>query len=325
MTVCASVVVPTRDRYQMLERCLVALSEQTCERHLYEILVVDDANSECTRRQVEKWTARPRDQCCRVRYLATGVARGPAAARNRGWRAAEGHVIAFTDDDCVPQVDWLEQGLNAFTGDVAGVSGRIIVPVEACPTDYQRNVAHLTGAEFVTANCFYLRDEIEAAGGFDERFTMAWREDTDLFFRLLSRGKTLVHEPSAVVTHPVRDASWGVSLRQQRKSQFNALLYKKHPDRYRERVQAAPPWRYYRICGALMAALAAFFTVNRRASAASFGLWALLTSRFCWERLTGASHAPGHGAEMVVTSVLIPPLAVFWRIRGAVRFRVMFL
>ncbi len=49
MTVCASVVVPTRDRYQMLERCLVALSEQTCERHLYEILVVDDANSECTR------------------------------------------------------------------------------------------------------------------------------------------------------------------------------------------------------------------------------------------------------------------------------------
>src|SRR5207244_12953942 len=67
--------------------------------------------------------------------------------------------------------------------------------------------------------------------------------------------KAFVDAPDAVVVHPLRPASWGVSLRQQRKSMFNALLYKKHPRLYREKIQAAPPWHYYGIVGALLALL----------------------------------------------------------------------
>ena len=47
-------------------------------------------------------------------------------------------------------------------------------------------------AEFVTANCFCRREVLEAVGGFDERFTAAWREDSDLHFRLLDTGGTIV-------------------------------------------------------------------------------------------------------------------------------------
>jgi hypothetical protein len=54
-------------------------------------------------------------------------------------------------------------------------------------------------------------------------------------------------------------------------------------------------------------------------------VWVGLTGRFCARRLRGTSRAPGHVAEMVVTSALIPPLAVFWRVRGAVRFGVVLL
>ncbi len=54
-------------------------------------------------------------------------------------------------------------------------------------------------------------------------------------------------------------------------------------------------------------------------------LWFALTARFCGRRLTGTSHAVGHVAEMAVTSALIPPLAVFWRLAGAVKYRVPFL
>jgi hypothetical protein len=53
--------------------------------------------------------------------------------------------------------------------------------------------------------------------------------------------------------------------------------------------------------------------------------WAGLTGRFCAQRLRDTSRAPSHVAEMVVTSALIPPLALFWRWRGAVRYRVWFM
>jgi hypothetical protein len=57
--------------------------------------------------------------------------------------------------------------------------------------------------------------------------------------------------------------------------------------------------------------------------AASF--WMFMTGRFCLQRLERTSHARRHVAEMLVTSVLIPPLSIFWRIRGAIKFRVFFL
>ncbi len=58
---------------------------------------------------------------------------------------------------------------------------------------------------------------------------------------------------------------------------------------------------------------------------AVFGIWLWLTLRFCLRRLKPAVKTPRHVLEMIVTSILIPPLAVFWRLVGAVRFRVGFL
>ena len=78
----------------------------------------------------------------------------------------------------------------------------------------------------------------------DERFSAAWREDSDLHFTLLLHGGQIDRVPSALVVHPVRPARWGVSLNQQRKSLFNALLYKKHPRLYRQRIRPWPPWDY---------------------------------------------------------------------------------
>jgi cellulose synthase/poly-beta-1,6-N-acetylglucosamine synthase-like glycosyltransferase len=261
-----------------------------------------------------------------VRCVRAGPLTGPAHARNVGWRAARGGVIAFTDDDCIPAPRWLRAGLAAMVtaGGVDGVHGRIMVPLPHEPTDYERDAAGLERAEFATANCFYSRHALAEVGGFDERFTSAWREDSDLFLALMEKGRRLGFARDAVVVHPVRPAEWGVSIRQQRKSMFNALLYKKHPSLYRERVQASPPWIYYAIVGALLgAAVAAVFSLGWLVIV-MLGAWALLTASFCARRLRGTSRAPGHVAEMIVTSMLIPPLAVYWRLRGAVRFRVVF-
>ena len=87
---------------------------------------------------------------------------------------------------------------------------------------------------------------------------------SDLYFTLLECGHSLSRATGAVVVHPVREPSWGVSVREQRKSMYNALLYKKHPRLYRQRVQARPPLRYYAILGVL--AIGCVGIMSRRAS-----------------------------------------------------------
>ncbi|MBD0316636.1 MAG: glycosyltransferase [Nitrospiraceae bacterium] len=323
-TIEISVVVPTFKRPPLLHRCLSALTAQTLDPALYEIIVVDDGPSEETRRVVESWierVARPQ-----LQYVPVYHAHGPAAARNTGWRAARGRLIAFTDDDCIPAPDWLAAGcalLNEET--VSAACGRIVVPVSHHPTDHERTTSGLEKVEFATANAFCTRRALLEVGGFDERFTQAWREDSDLQFSLVEHGRRCIHLPEAVVVHPVRPARWGISLSQQRNNLFNALLYKKHRALYRSRVQPDPPWRYYVMTGAL--ALAATGTVigSTWLVVGPLALWIGLTAQFSMERLRHTSRTIGHVAEMALTSALIPPLAVFWRIRGAVKYRVLFL
>ena len=322
-----SVVVPTYKRPEQLARCLDALLAQDFDAQDYEIIIADDANCAATQQQVLLKAEKARLCGHTVRYvpLPSSCSHGPAAARNAGWRAARGEITAFTDDDCIPQKHWLEAGVSAMVEGVAGVAGHLVVPLEGVPTDYEYNAAQLGRNDFVTANCFYRREALHEVGGFDERFTSAWREDSDLAFTLLRHGAKFATAQDAVVIHPVRPASWGISIRQQRKSMFNALLYKKHPALYRQKIQAAPPWRYYIMVCALLAALLAAISGAWLLALAWLMLWLGLTARFCWQRLRHTSHAPRHVAEMIVTSIVIPPLAIFWRLYGAVKFRVFFL
>jgi glycosyltransferase involved in cell wall biosynthesis len=321
MSVRVSVVVPTYKRPQLIHRCLGALLAQDLDAQDYEVIVADDGADDETRRVVEGWMM---PQAPRVRYIAVRGRHGPAAARNCGWRAAQGEIIAFTDDDCVPSPGWLSSGLAALTDDLAAVGGRIVIPLPPEPTDYELDAARLQTSEFVTANCFCRRAVLAEQGGLDENFRLAWREDSDLFFSLIERGYKVARAPQAVVTHPIRPASWGVSMRQQRKILFDALLYKKHPQLYRSRIRPGPPWRYYGTAGALLTALCAAAVGAGMVAAGAGALWGLMTGRMCLMRLRHTSHRIKHVAEMAVTSALIPPLAVFWRLFGAVKFRVVF-
>ncbi len=284
-----SVVVPTCGRAELLERCVAALENQSLPRGEYEIIVVDDS----------------------------ALRSGPAAARNRGWRKARAPVIAFTDDDTVPDREWLKRALEAMKEDVDAATGRIVMPIPRKPTDYERDAQGLERSEFVTANCFIRKAVLERLGGFDEGFRLPWREDSDLHFRLLRSGARLAHAPQAVVVHPVRPAGWGVSVKQQKKVMYDALLFKKHRRLYRERIRSAARWDYYFIVASL--------ALTATGSTPALLLWALLTLRFLLQRLRGASKRPSHVLEMAVTSVLMPPLAVFWRVAGALRYRVAFL
>jgi GT2 family glycosyltransferase len=320
-----SVVVPTHGRPRLLADCLEHVAAQDLPRRDYEVIVVDDGTpspvNEANRATVAAIGKRYPELS--VSYLWTARNRGPAAARNRGWRKARGGVIAFTDDDTRPASSWLSEGLGAMAGQAA-VAGRVVVPLTQPASDYERDAAGLASASFVTANAFVRRDALEAVGGFDERYRLAWREDSDLEFALRERGAAIGRAPRAVVVHPIRPARWGVSIRQQRKVVFDALLYKKHPRRYRSEIRPHPPWHYYVAVVALVVSGVAAWRGSATTLSVALAAWAGITAWFSWKRLRGTRRTPGHVLEMLATSALIPPVSLFWRLMGALRFRVAF-
>ena len=319
-----SVIVPTCGRPALLERCLKALAMQDLGSNFFEIIVVDDRPGIGTRTVFRACAAEIICTGNDMRYVASTGPHGPAAARNRGWRLGRSDLIAFTDDDTEPDPHWLASALQALGSSLDAVCGRIVMPIPALPTDYERDASGLERAEFVTANCICRKELLERVGGFDERFEMAWREDSDLQFRILESGARIGHAPDAIVVHPVRPAHWGVSVRQQRKVMFDALLFKKHPRLYRERIRKTARWDYYATVALLFGALLSALQGSLPLAGICLGLWAGLTARFCIQRLRGTSHKPSHVAEMIVTSALIPPVAVFWRLAGALKFRTAF-
>ncbi len=362
MSILVSIVVPTCRREHFLERCLQALVSQNFPPHAYEIIVVDDSREGSAARElVAEWQKRLLSsyaflvppvitpipvtgtenrqelevtyhvktssiQYPRIVYQSTrGGKHGPAAARNLGWRSSAGELIAFTDDDCIPEPDWLANGVAAFVDGVAAVSGRTVVPMPAHPTDNELNVTHLQRSDFITANCFYRRWVLEDVGGFDERFATAWREDSDLYFTVRERNYPLGWASGAIVVHPVRPEKWGSSLRQQRKSFYNALLYKKHPRLYWRYIQSAPPWNYYAILLAVLLAVAGLVLALPLLAGFGFLTWLGLTGAFIYRRLKHTTRTPAHVAEMILTSIAIPFLSIFWRLRGAIHWRVLFL
>jgi glycosyltransferase involved in cell wall biosynthesis len=323
-----SVVIPTFKRPDLLCRCLAAVLAQRLERAAFEVIVVDDGQTADTQAVVDAFRTRPDAPV--LRYIRPRQGQGPAVARNVGWRAAYGRVIAFTDDDTVPDPDWLAHGERALVAGLVAVCGRVSVPRPESrngdlPTDHELMTRGLETAEFVTANAFVRRSALLAVGGFDERFRRAWREDSDLQFRLLRDAGPVGRSDDAVVLHPVRPERWGVCLRQQKNVFFDALLYKKHPRLYRERILRRPPWDYYGIVALTLAAPALWMADIAGSAATSLALALVGVLRLAVRRLRATARTPEHVVEMVLTSALIPYLAVYWRLRGAIHFRVLFL
>ncbi|MCE7064929.1 glycosyltransferase family 2 protein [Dyadobacter sp. CY326] len=321
-----SVVIPTYRRPELLRRCLEAIRQQICPDCSFEVLVISDGPDPVTESLMLEFNQNFPD--FPLKYHPLPAKRGPAAARNLGWRKSAGELIVFTDDDCIPASSWLDAYWSAFhlRGKLLiGFTGKVEVPVPERPTDYQKNVAHLSTAEFITANCACSRAALELVGGFDEDFPIAWREDSELQFKLLKEQLPIVHVREALVCHPARAASWGTSIRDQQKSMFNALLFKKHPDLYRSKIASGPVWNYYSIIAATLLAFVGLIIHAKALVIAAFVVWAIAVVSFIIKRLKGTDVSFSHRAEMIITSLVIPYLSVYWTLRGALRYKVFFL
>jgi glycosyltransferase involved in cell wall biosynthesis len=314
-----SVVVPTYKRPNLLLRCVEALRSQEFQKSEYEIIVVSDGPDSETQSALEEL----KKDGPLIRFLSLPAKRGPAAARNFGWRSSRCDLIVFTDDDCIPDQQWLANFWSTFLNVKtfkAAFKGNTIVPIPPVPTDYERNISNLATAEFITANCACTRSALESVGGFDEEFTMAWREDSDLQFKFIEHQIPII-SVDALVTHPVRKAPWGVCLKDEKKGIFNSLLYKKYPELYKQRIQASPPWHYYTMVTLIIAFVIGLLTSSTNLASTSFVLWFILVLWFTAKRLRNTKRDLSHIIEMLFTSMFIPFLSIYYRICGAIKFR----
>ncbi|MGW0498720.1 glycosyltransferase family 2 protein [Streptomyces sp. NPDC003007] len=317
-----AVVIPTLGR-PSLGACLHALAEATGPRPARVVLVddrPDPAGVPLTADVPPSLRART--------IVVPGRARGPAAARNLGWRAAgDAPWIVFLDDDVVPGPTWgddLTLDLAAATERTAGITARIEVPLPAGrrPTDWERNTAGLAGARWITADMAYRRAALTAVGGFDERFRRAFREDADLALRLLDAGWTL-SGGRRTTTHPVRPAGRWVSVRLQAGNADDVLMTRLHGRGWWRRAEA-PRGRlplHLAVTGAGVAALGCALLGRPRAATACAVTWLAGTTEFALARILPGPGTRDEILTMTVTSALVPPAATWHWLRGRLAHR----
>lgn len=221
-----SIVVPTHDRHERLSRLLRGLEAQTFPADDFEVVVVDDGSLPPVRVSAESGL--------RLRLLRNASSSGPAAARNIGWRAATGALVAFTDDDCRPSVDWLRCLFEKWQGDTTRIVQGATAPdpeggSEPGPLTRTMDIRGPTGV-YETCNIAYPRVLLERTQGFDERFKRACGEDLDLGMRARNHGAELSFAPHALVYHAVHQPSLASMIRHARIWSDAALSLKLHPE-----------------------------------------------------------------------------------------------
>ncbi|RLP93708.1 glycosyltransferase family 2 protein [Micromonospora sp. CV4] len=325
-----SIVVPTLGR-PSLAILLDALAGQLAELPEVELLLIDD------RRDDTGELAVPGALAAYTKVLH-GRGAGPAAARNLGWLDSCGRWVAFLDDDVVPAPDWARRLRDdlAVADRVGGVQGVVVVPLPAGrrPTDWERGTAGLAEGRWITADMAYRRAALAAVGGFDERFPRAYREDAELAHRVRLAGWDLVRGERRV-THPVRPESRWVSLRTQRGNADDALLRRLYGRTWRRQLDLPPGRRLRHVAVTAAGAVALLGLMlhalrppqgRRRAVGVVAGVaalgWATGTAEFARVRVVPGPRTRDEVLTMLVTSALIPPLAVarwvggWWRTRA---------
>jgi glycosyltransferase involved in cell wall biosynthesis len=312
-----SVVVPARDAEPFLLDVLAALESQTVSRSQFEVVVVDDGSRDGTPSLLAAWSAAEPAR----RQVVHGSGGGPARARNLGVLHARGEWVAFTDADVLPDPGWLEAVLAAGDGADA-VEGRVEPWPPEAAGPYTHEVVNRSGGLYMTANMTYRRELLERVGGFDERFSEPFLEDSDLAFRALDAGAKIRFAPDASVRHRVVPGGPRLVLRSAARLRWLALLAAKHPRRYRD--QLSPVLRP--LNGAdlhVLAGLAGAAGALRVGGLPRVGL-ALLAVHGVARGLVAhdaVGAPPSEIPSRMLLAVAIPPLKAAWWLAGCIRYR----
>jgi glycosyltransferase involved in cell wall biosynthesis len=222
-----SIVIPTYNCAGLIEETIRACLEQDYPNEKLEILVVDDGSTDNTRSIVEKYP---------VRYIYQEN-KGPAAARNNGWRSAKGEAVCFIDADCIPRQNWVSKLIQHYSRkDIVSVAGSYAVGDTPYLLDkfvhheirYRHSMMPDYINSFGTYNVLIKRDVLEGLGGFDPAYRRASGEDSDLSYRIIKAGYKIYFEKDALVSHRNILRFWKYLMIQFQHGYWRMKLYRKN-------------------------------------------------------------------------------------------------
>jgi len=200
-----SIIIPTYERPLQLATCLQALTRQNYPAEKFEVVVVDDGGAQSLENIIEEFDGRLDLKSLRQQNT------GPAGARNYGASHARGEFLAFTDDDCAPDRDWLRalssyfnktpdrltggRTLNALSLNPYSETSQLIIEVVYEHFNRDPNEARF----FASNNLAVSAQRFHEMGGFNRSFTTS--EDREFCDRWLARGLSMTYAPEAIIYH----------------------------------------------------------------------------------------------------------------------------
>lgn len=237
-----SVIIPTRDRRDILSKVLESYLKQEIETDAFEVIVIDDGSTDGTEGMVEAFASSSPCRVTRVKQEAGG----PARARNAGIERALGRILLFTNDDMVASPRLLREHLEShrqwpgyvILGHIEWHPSLKITPfMNYMHTGPQFNFpgirserTNVSYLHFYGSNISMERRILKSAGPFDESFKEAAFEDIELGYRIWKAGIRTVYNERAITyhLHPTDLASF--IRRQIKAGRAAATFYLKHPE-----------------------------------------------------------------------------------------------
>lgn len=202
-----TVVVCTYNGSETIRGCIESLIKQSFSQS-YEIIVVDDGSTDNTLTVLEKFQQD-------IKIIEHGTNKGLGTARNTGWEAARGDIVAYIDDDAKAPEDWLQSLYSYYDDDVDGVGGYSSTLIDNYIGRYEvarMEVVYGPNAERVDGaggmNMSFKKNILAEVDGFDERFTHIG-DDTDINKRLNQKGYNLRVVPEIRVEHQYPKSIFG--------------------------------------------------------------------------------------------------------------------
>lgn len=314
-----TVVIPSHRRRNLLEKLLWSLQQQTLGPQHFQVRVIATEGDEAFHINIRQFSFDGQ-----IVSIPNDPMKGKSASakRNYGAQIADGEWIAFTDDDCLVDKDWLREAQAIIQSQkVDFIEGAVFIPPPQKPTFTYKGIQRLSRkGGYQTCNMFYRRNEFAELGGFDPKFPY-YLEDTDIAWTFLENGKKPAFAEKAIVSHPVPEPVPKKILESAWRMEKLPYLFKKHPKTFKESSMRAFPRPYLIL---LLLDVSTFLTIWFSPWMALGLLFTriLITFLFIIRMFWGCSTTFNEISQVFYYSLLSPLISFYSLIKGNITNRV---
>jgi GT2 family glycosyltransferase len=313
-----SVVVPTHHRLNQLQRLLTSLAKQTLENNQFEVIVVPSPRDQSLKWLSDYAKTTPYSLTIHLPFPDPYEGRSASFKRNSGVDKATAPWIAFIDDDCIADPNWLSSALPFIEDSkIHGIEGLTKIPPPEKMTHTYKGLQRLSqSGGYQTCNMFYRKKTFKEIGGFDLNFPF-YLEDTDLAWSFLDNNKQIVFSEASIVLHPVPPPDVDRLLDNAMRTRKIPYLFRKHPEQFAEshfRPLSRSQWTY------LFVYFGTIYSFCMSPSLKTLIFLMILVlgfhAAYVFRILSGCTYEKEEFKKIFLYLLITPPISLFQLIRG---------